>query len=317
VHHVLQALRVFFQHFEDISYRALAFGIACHLVKTACTSRAWRNVIAAAYPGERVRWRSIYGAYLAGIGVNAIIPVRAGDVLRLYLARRAVPSATYTTLGSTYLVMSIFDSTMALALFGYALTLGVLPSVHALPSLPDWDFGWVFQHPGLAKPLLIAAVIAVFALSVWSHRRYTAFKARVAQAFTVMRSPATYARRVAFWQACDWALRFATIWFFLAAFGVPQTVRNVLLVQVTTSLATLAPVTPGGIGTEQAFLVYVFGHTVAKTRLLAFSVGMKVILTTVNVVLGFAAIFLTLRTFRFRKVVSRDERPPVESSSSP
>ena len=64
-----------------------------------CTSRAWRNTIAAAYPEEEVRWRSIYAAYLAGVGVNAIIPARAGDAVRLYLAHRAVPASTYITLG--------------------------------------------------------------------------------------------------------------------------------------------------------------------------------------------------------------------------
>ena len=31
-----------------------------HLLKMACTSRAWRNVLAAAYLGEKVPWRSIY-----------------------------------------------------------------------------------------------------------------------------------------------------------------------------------------------------------------------------------------------------------------
>jgi len=312
VHHVLHALHVFLQHFEDIRFRALAFGLGCHLVRTGCTSRAWRNVIATAYPSARVRWRSIYASYLSGVGVNAILPARSGDVLRLYLARRAVPSATYTTLAATYLVMAIFDSTMALALLGYALTLGVLPSIHVLPNLPDWDFGWLFRHPVLEKALATTVAFAVAVLTIWAYRRYAAFKARVSQAFTVLRSPSLYVRRVVVWQACDWALRFTAIWFFLDAFHLPQTVRNVLLVQVTTSLATLAPVTPGGIGTEQAFLVYVFGSTVATTRLLAFSVGMKLTLTVANVLLGFAAIFLVLRTFRFKKVVG-----PAEASVGP
>jgi len=117
-----------------------------------------------------------------------------------------------------------------------------------------------------------------------------------------------------FWQACDWALRCVTVWFFLRAFAVPATVRNVLLVQVTTSLATLAPVTPGGIGTEQAFLVYVFGNAIAKTTLLAFSVGMKVTLTVVNVVIGFAAIFIVLRTFRYRTIVAQPETPGTDGA---
>jgi hypothetical protein len=46
--------------------------------------------------------------------------------------------------------------------------------------------------------------------------------------------------------------------------------------------------------------------------LLAFSVGMKLTLTVVNVVVGFAAIFLTLGTVRFRSVVEQapDAPPP-------
>ncbi len=311
---MLHAIRVFVDHFTDIGFGALAIGVGCHLVKTLCTSRAWRNVIAAAYPGERVRWRSIYAAYLSGVGVNAILPARTGDVLRLYLTRRAVPAATYTTLTATYAVMSVFDSAMALSLFGYALTLGVLPGLHVLPSLPEWDFGWLLSHPRLPETLGVLLAIVAVVLFVWVRRHVRAFRARVRQAFTVMRTPRVYLRRVVLWQACDWALRFVTVWFFLRAFGVPDTVRNVLLVLVTSSLATLAPVTPGGIGTEQAFLVYVFGTAVTRTRLLAFSVGMKVTLTVINVVIGFAAIFLVLRTFRYRRHV--DASTPTQSESA-
>ena len=307
MHHVQHAIRVFLDHFEDIGFGALAAGVGCHLVKTFCTSRAWRNVIAAAYPGERVRWRSIYAAYVGGVGVNAILPARSGDLLRLYLTRRAVPAATYTTLAATYVVMAIFDSAMALAVFAYALSLGVLPGLHVLPSLPDWDFGWFLSHTRFTETASVLLVIAAAVLFVWARRRVRAFKQRVSQAFTVMRTPRAYLQRVVFWQACDWSLRFVTVWFFLRAFGVPDTVRNVLLVLATSSLATLLPVTPGGIGTEQAFLVYVFGSAVTRTRLLAFSVGMKVTLTAINLVIGFAAIFVVLRTFRFRKIVDQPE----------
>jgi uncharacterized membrane protein YbhN (UPF0104 family) len=307
VHEVQHALRVFLDHLEDISFAALAIGVGCHLVKTACTSRAWRNVIAAAYPAERVRWRSIYAAYIAGVGVNAVIPARSGDILRLYLTRRAVPAATYTTLAATYVVMAIFDSAMALAVFAYALSLGVLPGLHVLPSLPDWDFGWFLRHTRFTETLGVVLALAAIAVFFWVRKRVRAFKERVRQAFAVMRTPSTYLRQVAFWQACDWSLRVITVWFFLRAFGIPDTLRNVLLVQATTSLATLLPVTPGGIGTEQAFLVYVFGNAVTRTRLLAFSVGMKVTLTVVNVVIGFAAIFVVLRTFRYRKIVDQPE----------
>ena len=63
------------------------------------------------------------------------MPVRGGDVLRLYLAHRAVPGSTYTTLASTTVVMGITDAALALVFFAYALTLGVLPGISLLPDL--------------------------------------------------------------------------------------------------------------------------------------------------------------------------------------
>ena len=70
----------------------------------------------------------------------------------------------------------------------------------------------------------------------------------------------------------------------LDAFGIDQSLRNVLLVQASQSLATLVPVSPGGVGTEQAFLVYTLRGQAPRSALLAFSVGMKLTLTAVNVV---------------------------------
>jgi uncharacterized membrane protein YbhN (UPF0104 family) len=298
---VLDGLEAFLSQLASVDLRALGLAICCHVVKLACTSRAWRNVIASAYPKERVPWRSIYAAYLAGVGVNAVVPARGGDVLRLYLAHRAVPGSTYTTLGSTYLVMAIVDSTMAILVFGYALTLGVLPGLSLLPDLPSFDFGWLFQNPRGAAGVLFLLTVIGLALAIWLPRHVEAFRDRVGQAFAVLHTPGRYVRTVALWQLADWALRLATIWFFLEAFGVEGNVQNVLLVQVTQSLATLVPISPGGIGTEQAFLLYVFRGELPRTALLAFSVGMKSTLIVVNMAVGFAAILLTLGTVRFRR----------------
>ncbi len=94
-------------------------------------------------------------------------------------------------------------------------------------------------------------------LVVWARYKIDDFGHRIGQAFAVMRPPRRWLRTVVPWQLADWALRIATIWFFLGAFGIDQSIRNALLVQVTLSLATLVPATPGGIGTEQAFLTVV------------------------------------------------------------
>jgi uncharacterized membrane protein YbhN (UPF0104 family) len=302
---VLDAIQVFFEQLAAVEFTALALAIAAHVLKTMCTSRAWRNTISASYPEAETPWRRIYAAYLAGVGINAIIPVRAGDAVKLYMAHRAVAGATYTTLTSSLLVLSIFDSAMATLIFVYALTLGVLPGVSSLGDLPGFDFGFIAANPEFWLLVFLALVILGVVGFFWLRLHVAEFKVKVRQGFAVLSDRTRYLRAVAAWQAGDWLLRFVAIWFFLDAFGVPQSIRNVLLVQVTQSLATLVPISPGGIGTEQAFIVYVFKGTVATSKLLAFSVGMKLTLITTNVVLGFGAIFLTFGHTDWRSLAGK------------
>jgi len=302
---VLDAIDAFFEHLAEVDFRFLALAIATHLIKTVCTSRAWRNTLAAAYPETPVRWPSIYAAYIAGVGINALFPFRGGDVVRLGLAHRAIAGATYTTLAASLLVLAIVDSIMGLAFFGFALTQHVLPDLSRLPDLPSFDYYWPLRHPRASAAIGSVLILLVIAVSFWIKRRVDEFKVRVRQAFTILREPPRYLRSVVFWQLCDWGLRMVTIGFFLRAFSVDPSIRNVLLVQVTQSMATLVPVSPAGIGTEQAFIVYVFRGAVAGSKLLAFSVGMKLTLVVTNVVAGFTALALTLRTVKVGNWIRR------------
>ena len=314
---MIETIRTAIEHFWDflseIEVIPLLAAIGCQVLKLACVSRAWRNVLAAAYPDRRVPWSGIGAAYVAGVGVNAILPARGGDVVRVYMAHRAIKGSSYTTVIASTVVLTFVDLTLSVIVFLWALTQGLLPSIDVLSRLPSFDYSWAFQD-GVIHPGVVIAIVAVGALVVWLLDRYwSRLRARVEQAFAVFDPPQRYFGTVVPWQLGDWSLRLATIWFFLGAFGIHQSVTNVLLVQAAMSLSTLVPATPGGIGTEQALLVYAFRNAgVAETTLLAFSVGMKITLTVVNVVIGFTAIFLTLGTIRFRSVVQPppDAKPP-------
>ena len=302
---VLDGVDAFLDRLGSVDLLPLALAIGCHLLKMACTSRAWRNVLAAAYPEERVPWISIYGAYLAGVGINAIIPARAGDAVRIVLARRAIPGSTYTTVVSSTLVLSFFDMFAASLFLAWAVTLGELPGLDVLARLDSFDFAWLFSRPLLFDLSIATTLVLVGIATFWIAAHVADFRERVAQAFRVMSPPTRYLRRVVPWQAADWSLRIVTIWFLLAAFDIPQTLKNAGLVQVSSSVATLFPITPAGIGTEQAFLLYVLNGVAATSVLLAFSVGAKLTLTLTNVVAGFTAIALTLRTVSYRKALEQ------------
>jgi uncharacterized protein (TIRG00374 family) len=156
------------------------------------------------------------------------------------------------------------------------------------------------------------------ALVAWVAERVDEFRAKVAQGFAAFRDRSYYLRHVVVWQLADWSLRLATVFFFLRAFGIPATLNNALLVQVSQSLATIFPVSPAGIGTEQALLVYIFRNVTSKSIALSFSVGMRVTLIIVNAVLGFAAILLMTGTLRIRRQADADRAggEPAQAKSS-
>jgi len=305
---VVDGINAFFDHLAAVDLFPAFLAVLAQLAKLGCTSMAWRNVLAAAYPGERVRRLPILGSYLAGVGVNALVPVRAGDAVRIVLARRSIPSSTYTTVVSSTFVLAIFDFTMASLLLLWAIaTQNALPKIGDLPRLPSFDFAWLLEHPLPAELLLAAILVALALVGLWIAGHVVNFWGRVRQAFAVLRRPARYFRTVVVWQMGDWGFRFVTIWFMLDAFNIPQSIQNVLLVQVSASVATVLPLTPAGIGTEQAFLLYVFRGAVPSSQLLAFSVGMRITLIATNVVAGFTAIFFTLRTFRYNRALGATE----------
>jgi uncharacterized membrane protein YbhN (UPF0104 family) len=310
VHSVVDAFHAFRDYVGSIAYEALALALLCHAMKIVARTRSWRNIVGSAYPDAEVRWRTILGAYLAGVGVNAIVPARGGDVLKLFLVKRRVEGATYPTLAATLLVETIFDVTMATVLLVWALSAGVLPGRDVLPNLPEIDWLYLFQHPRVAAVAGVVALVAVLVLAVVARPKVEAFRDRVSQGFAVLRPPTRYLRLVVPWQALDWTFRLATVYFFLRAFGLHASIENAFRVQVTQSLSTILPLTPGGLGTEQALLVYVFRGDAPTAAVLSFSVGMRIVFITVNVLLGFAAIGLMLRTLRWRRAV--DAEAPAE-----
>ena len=320
---VFNAAEAFFEHLATVGWRYLGIALLFHVAKMAARARSWRNILAASYPDATVRWRDVFGSYAAGVGVNAVVPARGGDFLKLYLVKHRIDGATYPTLAATLVVETLFDVAVTSVLLVWALQQGVLPGLDVIPRLPEIDWLWLFQHPEVGAVVAAVAVAGAFVLGFWSARRVDALRTRLAQGFAILRTPRRYVRRVVPWQALDWGCRLTTLYFFLLAFGIPADLHNALLVQVTNGLSTILPLTPAGIGTEQALLVYVFSGTASATAVLSFSVGMKLVVIAANVALGFAAIAVMMKTFRWRsavdddRVVSAPAPPPRGSHPRP
>jgi uncharacterized membrane protein YbhN (UPF0104 family) len=311
VHVFLHDTRVFLDHLTDVSFRALGLALLFQGLRLVVRPRAWRNIIAAAYPETRVRWSSVLGAYLAGVGLNAISPLRGGDVLKLYLVKHRVEDSTYPTLGATLVVETLFDAFVGIGLLAWAASLGVLPSIHSLPDLPNIDVRPLFRHPRALAVVALSVGIAIGLLLAWATARVRAFWRRVAQGFAILRSFGDYLVHVVSWQALSWVFRLAAVYWMLRAFHVPASLHNALLVQIAQSLSTLIPVTPGGAGTEQGLLLYLFRGKAARSAVLSFSVGSHIAIVAVNLTLGILAAAILTRSFRLRRL-----RQAAESDSA-
>ncbi len=315
MHKIIDAGGAFFHHLAEVHWVPLGIALALQLARLLSRTPAWRNIIRASYPDLFVPRRTVAGAYLAGVGVNAIIPARGGDVLKLYLVHHRVEGTTYPTLASTLIVETLFDMVVAAGIMAWAFAAGVLPGLDVLPHLPQVDWSYPLQHK--RESLIVAGVWIVFLglILAVAFQRFKNFKERVRQGFAILGDFWRYVRQVVSWQALSWVFRLASVYFFLEAFRVPASLHNALLVLAVQSISTLLPLTPGGVGTQQGILVYVYdraGSGIAGALLLSFSVGMYVATTILSVVVGFAALFAMVGSFRWRHVVE-----PPEDTNTP
>jgi uncharacterized membrane protein YbhN (UPF0104 family) len=300
----IDAAQAFFEAFARVGWGALALAVLLHVVKLALRVRAWQNIVRAAYPGTSVGYWDVFGSYVAGVGINSILPARGGDVAKLYLLKHRVRDSSYPTLTSTLVVETLFDFVLAAGLFAWALYVGVLPGVDTLARLPAFDWSFVVEHPRIAAFIGCILLGGAVLLVAWASRHVAAFKAKLSLGLAILHDRRDFLTQVVSWQFASWVARALSIYFFLEAFQIEGTVNVVLAVLVVQGLSTLLPFTPGGAGAQQAVLVFALSTEAARSTVLAFSVGMQIATVAANVVLAFGALALMLRTVRWRMMAA-------------
>ena len=313
-----RAVDAFVSNLASVSWGLLLLALLCHGGWATVRTRAWFNTVRAAYPDVRFRWRDIWGSYFVALGINSVIPARAGDVAKLYLAKNAVPSSTYPAMAATILVEVVFDVTAGALLIAFALTQGLGDKLPDLPSLPAFDIAWLASHPREAlfilTALTVGGLIAAAVLSV----RVRAFWEKVRQGFTVLRDRRRYLREVALLQFAAGWFRFASFWLILSAFHLPVTIGNVLLVMAVQNISAAIPLTPNGAGAQQALLAVVFAGAAAGSQVAAYAVGQQIAIAAFNIGVGFLALALVFRTTDWRSIVrrGREERAAAKAPAA-
>jgi uncharacterized membrane protein YbhN (UPF0104 family) len=295
----------FVGNLASVRWGPLLLGLAAFAVYLTLRARASFHILRAAYPAQRIRFRAIWGAYMAGYGFNSVIPARGGDVIRLFLTKTSVPHSSYPAVAAAFAVELIFDLTMAVPVLGFAFSQGVFPKPPDFSQLPAFDLAFLAQHPRFTLFLLTVLGLAVLVGFALLSVRVKAFWARVRQGFTILFDRRRYLREVWLVQFAGWCFRFFAFWMLLEAFNVGGSVRNVLLVLGVNAVAALVPFTPGGAGVQQALLAKVFAGTAAGATVAAYSVGQQIAIAASSFGLGFAALVQIFRFRSFKDVIAQ------------
>jgi uncharacterized membrane protein YbhN (UPF0104 family) len=302
IHDLLHSASQFFSQLANLAWAPLAIGLVLYALYLLLRSRALFNAVGAAYPGEKIRWRDVWGGYMVGYAVNNVFPLGGGNIAQLFLTRNSIPPASYPTIATALSTGVIFDWFIGLLVMAYSFTQGVFPKPPDFSKIPAFDISFFAGNMRFTLFLLTALSVGFLVAFALLSARVKAFWIHIRQGIAILRDRRMYRRRMASWQFASWIARFASYWALLDAFHIGGSVRNALLVLGVQVVASVFPFTPGGIGVQQAILLEVFKHSQDAA---SFAVGQQIATAILSTALGFAALVLIFRFRSFREVMQR------------
>lgn len=221
--------------FRALGPRPLLTGIAAGFGVVALQSLRWWVVTR---PVLRVRYGEAYGAMLVGGLLNAILPARAGDLLRVqYLAERAQVSRA--TLYGTELVDFWTDKSGWLPAFALLGLTG---------SPPSWMYRALAVMASIATALL--AGVVVLRRRLRSATASDGWKGRFAAGLTAS-DPMRLAITATVLAALPWAWEALAIRQVASAADITLRPLQAFVLLTAFNLAMIVPV-PGGLGVHEA-----------------------------------------------------------------
>jgi hypothetical protein len=280
----------------------LGLGALLYVAAQAVRPRGWHTILRAAFPeAAGLSAGDVTRAYLAGAGINAIVPARGGDAVKLALVRRRIPGARYSTLAATFIPETLFETAFGTALVAWAIAMGFLPVPTTSGELPALDASLVLRHP-------VVTGLVVVALVVLGRRVVRALHGALRDGTAILRSPRLFLTGVASWQALARLIRLGSFAAFMAAFGLPVTPATVVLVMAAQGGGRILPLGPASAGLRLAMLSYGFvevtGHPVDIAAITAFTFGVGAVMALSGLMVAAAILAREFGTLSPRRALT-------------
>jgi len=255
------------------NYWWLAPGTATLGVAIAMRAVRWRALFD---PASRPPLAATARALLVGYLFNNILPLRAGEAIRVVALKRFVETASRAETASTIVVERVYDVASLLALLFVALI-----------WLPD--LSWASTAIAFGAALAILLLVAVIVLTRWRDQvvrlglRAVGFVPVVARdrselaVLNVVQGFAGLTRtRVAgaalAWTVASWLVMAVSFWFVMRCFDFGLSPAAGLLVVIATSLSLILPSSPGSLGVfEAAVLIALDAYDVPRAEALSYA----------------------------------------------
>jgi hypothetical protein len=288
-------LRLLWSTVSDLSAAQLAGGLGLATLQTCLVSLAWVGILRAAYPGAGVRYLPVLTCYAVAVALNGVLPANIGTVTMFFMLLAIVPGSTPAGIFSAYLVQKLLFTIVGVGVYAF-LFLSVSGSF-------DIGLGGLHRHWLLASSVAAVTVGLVCALAVlgWHFGRRLWQGAR--QGGAILASPRRYLLTVALPELGGYAAKLALSAIFLAAYGIPVTVRSVVSVVGSTSIANISAVTPGGAGINQGLNTVALGEYASAGQATSYSVGQQLVTTTWNVAVAIVLVGLVFGWSGGRRLV--------------
>jgi hypothetical protein len=300
------ALELLLHRAASVNPWLAALGCLLYVIAQAVRPRGWHTILRAAYPDAKaLRPRHTMAAYLAGAGLNGIIPARGGDIVKLWLLHRRIPGARYPTLAATFVPETLFETLFGFGLVVWALSRGFLPVPTSSGELPHVDVTLVIEHPFVAAAVAAGVGVAGWVLYKLLRRRVSDLASRLRQGVVILRQPRRFIAGVASWQALGRLIRLGSLAAFMQAFHLPVTASTVVLVMAAQGGGRIIPLAPASAGLRLAMLSYGFvettGHAVDIAAITTFTFGVGALTMLAGLIVGLVALGAELETWSPRR----------------
>ena len=280
--------------FTVVRWEWVVAAIGLNLLSVVVRAFAWRTVINQAMPPPHPDARLVFSAFSVGLFANAVLPGRVGELARVAVLTRKLPSreGAWATLVGSVAAHRVFDLVPVLLLVVWVLLTARIPhwaitSLEALATIGVTLAAVLFfsasRHPGQRIDQGLGPVRRVILLT-----RY---------GLGVMRAPVAAGIALLF-QCLGWLLQLLAVWATMRAFEIRLELAAAGLVLVLMNIATILPLWPGNVGLLQAAIALPLVHYgVSYPRGFAFGLGLQAIEASVGI--GVGLIFLAREGLSF------------------